>query len=97
MDDSINSAGGGADEPISMYDTMKMMVCTIAMELATIFHSGRRTNINGLMMEAEDMLELRNTIADIYAKNTDQPINVIQKDLERDYFMPFKRRNKNDN
>jgi ATP-dependent Clp protease protease subunit len=38
-------------------------------------------------MEAEDMLELRNTIADIYAKNTDQPINVIQKDLERDYFM----------
>jgi ATP-dependent Clp protease protease subunit len=46
-----------------------------------------RTNIDVLMMEAEDMLELRNTIADIYAKNTDQPINVIQKDLERDYFM----------
>ena len=39
------------------------------------------------MMEAEDMLELRNTIADIYAENTGKPINVIQKDLERDYFM----------
>ena len=40
-----------------------------------------------LMMEAEDMLELRNTIADIYAENTGKPVDVIQKDLERDSFM----------
>ena len=48
-----------------------------------------RTNIDGLMMEAEDMLELRNTIANIYiyAENTSKPVNVIQKDLERNYFM----------
>ena len=39
------------------------------------------------MMEAEDILELRNTIADIYAENTGKPVNVIQKDLERDSFM----------
>jgi ATP-dependent Clp protease protease subunit len=45
------------------------------------------TNIDVLMMEAEDMLELRNTIADIYAENTGKPINVIQKDLERYSFM----------
>ena len=40
-------------------------------------------------MEAEDMLELRNTIANIYiyAENTSKPVNVIQKDLERNYFM----------
>jgi hypothetical protein len=33
--------------------------------------------IDVLMMEAEDMLELRNTIADIYAENTGKPVNVI--------------------
>ena len=43
--------------------------------------------IDVLMMEAEDILELRNTIADIYAENTGKPVNVIQKDLERDSFM----------
>ena len=46
-----------------------------------------RKNIDGLVMEAEDMLELRNTIADIYAENTGKPVDVIQKDLERDSFM----------
>ena len=44
-------------------------------------------NIHSLKMEVEDMLELRNTIADIYAQNTGKPVDVIQKDLERDYFM----------
>jgi len=44
-------------------------------------------NIHSLKMEVEDMLELRNTIADIYAENTGKPINVIQKDLERYSFM----------
>lgn len=45
-----------------------------------------RKNIDGLVMEAEDMLELRNTIADIYAQKTGKPVDVIQKDLERDDF-----------
>jgi ATP-dependent Clp protease protease subunit len=38
-------------------------------------------------IELENMRELRNTIADIYAENTGKPVDVIQKDLERDYFM----------
>ena len=40
-----------------------------------------------LASEAERMLELRNTIASIYAKNTDKPLSVIQKDLEREKYM----------
>ena len=43
----------------------------------------KNTNIDVLMMETEDMFELRNTIADIYAGNTGKPVDVIQKDLER--------------
>jgi len=46
-----------------------------------------KKNIDSLIKETEDMLELRNTIADIYAQNTGKPVDVIQKDLERDYFM----------
>ena len=47
----------------------------------------KNKNIDSLIKETEDMLELRNTIADIYAQNTGKPVDVIQKDLERDYFM----------
>ena len=42
---------------------------------------------DSLMIEEEDTLELRNTIANIYAENTGKPVDVIQKGLERDYFM----------
>ena len=44
-------------------------------------------NVLCLKMKTQNMLELRNTIADIYAENTGKPVDVIQKDLERDYFM----------
>jgi len=40
-----------------------------------------------LELEAEEMVQLRNTIADIYAKNTGKPVSVIQQDLERDKYM----------
>ena len=46
-----------------------------------------KRDIHSLKIEAKNMLELRNTIADIYAENTGKPVDVIQKDLERDYFM----------
>ena len=45
---------------------------------------------NEILVEAEEMRELRNEIAEIYAQNTGQPINVIQNDLERDTFMSAK-------
>ena len=44
-------------------------------------------NADEMLVEAEEMCELRNEIAEIYAQNTGQPINVIQNDLERDTFM----------
>ena len=47
----------------------------------------KNINMDSVIKEKEDMLELRNTIADIYAQHTGQPVDVIQKDLEREYFM----------
>lgn len=40
-----------------------------------------------IVLEGEEMFELRNAIADIYAQNTGKPVSVIQKDLERDSYM----------
>ena len=41
-----------------------------------------------ILMETEEMFELFNTIAKIYAQKTGQSVNIIQNDLERDTFMP---------
>ena len=43
-----------------------------------------------LQIEADEMFELRNTIAELYAQQTGQPIGVVQNHLERDTFMSAK-------
>jgi ATP-dependent Clp protease protease subunit len=40
-----------------------------------------------LAFEAEEMLQLRNTIADIYAKHTQKSVNIIKEDLKREKYM----------
>ena len=49
-----------------------------------------RGSAKEIQVEAEQMFELRNTFAEIYAKKTGQPLDVIQNDLERDTFMSAK-------
>ena len=43
-----------------------------------------------LKIEADEMFELRKTIAELYAQQTSQPLDVVQNDLERDTFMSAK-------
>ena len=43
-----------------------------------------------LKIEADEMFELRKTIAELYAQQTGQPLDVVQNDLERDTFMSAK-------
>jgi len=40
-----------------------------------------------ILLETIEMCDFRSTIAEIYAQKTGQPIDVIQKNLERDNFM----------
>ena len=49
-----------------------------------------RGSAKEIQVEAEQMFELRNTFAEIYAKKTGQPLDVVQNDLERDTFMSAK-------
>jgi len=46
--------------------------------------SGQATDID---IHAREILKLRDTLNDILAKNTGQPIDKIRNDTERDYFM----------
>ena len=39
------------------------------------------------MMEAEELLALRETLTKVYAQRTGQPFWVLTEDLERDVFM----------
>ena len=43
-----------------------------------------------IKIEADEMFELRKTIAELYAQQTGQPLDVVQNDLERDTFMSAK-------
>jgi ATP-dependent Clp protease protease subunit len=52
---------------------------------STATNTDQNIDIDSLIIEEEDALELRNTIANIYAENTGKPVDVIQKDMERDY------------
>ena len=46
-----------------------------------------RGSAKEIQVEAEQMVELRKTFAEIYAQQTGQAIDVVQNDLERDTFM----------
>lgn len=51
---------------------------------ASAFHEG---STGECMMEAEELLTLRETLTKVYAQRTGQPFWVLTEDLERDVFM----------
>nr|WLS53512.1 clp protease proteolytic subunit [Persicaria senticosa] len=51
---------------------------------ASAFHEG---STGECMMEAEELLALRETLTKVYAQRTGQPLWVLTEDLERDVFM----------
>ena len=59
-----------------------------------MIHQPATGSFNGspkeIKIEADEMFELRKTIAELYAQQTSQPLDVVQNDLERDTFMSAK-------
>ena len=49
-----------------------------------------RESAKELKIEADEMFELRKTIAELYAQQKSQPLDVVQNDLERETFMSAK-------
>ncbi|MEG4229524.1 ATP-dependent Clp protease proteolytic subunit [Microcoleus sp. N9_B2] len=48
---------------------------------------GARGQATDIQIEAKEILRLRHQLNNIYAKNTGKPIEKIEKDMDRDYFM----------
>ncbi|MEP6542207.1 ATP-dependent Clp protease proteolytic subunit [Microcoleus vaginatus GB1-A2] len=48
---------------------------------------GTRGQATDIQIEAKEILRLRHELNNIYAKNTGKPIEKIEKDMDRDYFM----------
>jgi ATP-dependent Clp protease, protease subunit len=48
---------------------------------------GTRGQASDIEIEAREILRIRHQLNDIYAKNTNQPIAKIEKDMDRDFFM----------
>ena len=48
---------------------------------------GARGQATDIQIEAKEILRLRHQLNGIYAKNTGKPIEKIEKDMDRDYFM----------
>ncbi len=48
---------------------------------------GARGQATDIQIEAKEILRLRHQLNNIYANNTGKPIEKIEKDMDRDYFM----------
>ncbi len=48
---------------------------------------GARGQATDIQIQAEEILRLKKSLNDILAKNTNQKVNKIEKDTERDFFM----------
>ncbi|MCX7594843.1 MAG: ATP-dependent Clp protease proteolytic subunit [Fischerella sp.] len=48
---------------------------------------GTRGQATDIEIEAKEILRIRRQLNEIYAKNTGQPIEKIEKDMDRDFFM----------
>ncbi len=48
---------------------------------------GTRGQATDIEIEAKEILRIRHQLNSIYAKNTNQPIEKIEKDMDRDFFM----------
>ncbi|OAY74105.1 ATP-dependent Clp protease proteolytic subunit [Ananas comosus] len=90
----INSPGGWVIPGIAIYDTMQFVppdVHTICMGLAASMGSfilvGGEITKREFILEAEELLKLRETLTKVYVQRTGNPLWVVSEDMERDVFM----------
>ncbi|RZC45470.1 hypothetical protein C5167_038443 [Papaver somniferum] len=93
----INSPDGWVTPGTAMYDTMQFVqpdVYTICMGLNASMGSfvlvggeiTKRTT-EEFVLEAEELLKLRETLTRVYVQRTGNPLWVVSEDMERDVFM----------
>ncbi len=99
----INSPGGSVTAGMAIYDTMQYIKCDVfllsggakgkrfALPNAEIMihqpSGGAQGQATEIQIAAEHILKIRKKLNEILAANTGQPLEVIQRDTERDNFM----------
>eukprot|EP00897_Mesotaenium_endlicherianum_P003190 jgi/Mesen1/289/ME1155943C09510 len=90
----INSPGGAVMAGIAVYDAMQFVVPdvhTICMGLAASMGSfilaGGEITKPDCLLEAEEVLKLRECITRVYSERSGQLLSTVSEDMERDCFM----------
>ena len=91
----INSPGGSVVAGMAIYDTMQYVKCdvsTICMGMAAsmgafLLAGGAQGQASDIKIVAEQILKTKQKLNKILAENTNQPIEVIERDTERDNYM----------
>jgi ATP-dependent Clp protease protease subunit len=94
----INSPGGSVSAGLAIYDTMQYLkapVNTICMGLAASMGSfllhqpsgGTQGTAADIEIQAKEILFLRHQLNSIYSKHTGRPVEQIERDMVRDFFM----------
>ena len=91
----INSPGGSVSAGFAIYDTMNYIKCdvsTICIGMAAsmgafLLAGGAKGQATEIKIVAENILKTRKKLNDILAANTGRPIEVIERDTERDNYM----------
>src|SRR5271165_6104805 len=91
----INSPGGVVSAGLAIYDTMQYIrspVSTVCIGQAASMGSlllcaGAKGQATDIEIQAREILTLRKRLNEIYVRHTDQPIEAIERRLERDSYM----------
>src|SRR6478752_7034826 len=91
----INSPGGVVSAGMAIYDTMQHLrapVNTICMGMAAsmgsfLLAAGAKGTAADIEIQAREILYLRSKMNSLYALHTGQPIETIERDMDRDRFM----------
>jgi ATP-dependent Clp protease protease subunit len=96
----INSPGGVVTSGLAIYDTMQFVrpaVSTLCIGQAASMgslllaagHKDMRFALpnSRIMLHAQEILNLKKRLNEIYVKHTGQPLKKIEEALERDYFL----------
>jgi ATP-dependent Clp protease protease subunit len=86
----INSPGGSVTAGLAIYDTMQYVrpdVVTICLGQAASMGALLLAAGSDVDVQATEILKLRERMNHILAGHTNQPVELIEKDTERDYYM----------
>ncbi|MBQ8415857.1 MAG: ATP-dependent Clp protease proteolytic subunit, partial [Clostridia bacterium] len=91
----INSPGGSVTAGMAIYDTMNFIKCdvsTICIGMAAsmgafLLSSGAKGQATDIAIQAKQILRIKATLNQILADNTGKPLEVIERDTDRDNYM----------